>query len=321
MKNNSKLEIFFPGFVRKSVTFTMDDGYIGHDTKFLSIVRPAGIKGTFNLYCADRATPEEYRALYDGYEISNHSKYHPLAFTDGDEYTVSDEPHDPEANEMYTPENPVIYKSGIAEGLYFFTKMPKGSAQRRWFKLCDAEAYFKFSRESRCELETVFGEGSVKGFVWPYCEQSNKKLFELLCNDGYNSIRKTGEIGDSTDFDFPSDRMRWSYNATNRSLLEVMEKYERFADDGRLKFFCFGVHASDFERDGNWFDLELFAQKYGNRPTDYYYASVSDIFEYEDAVKALVITDDELVNNSDVMLYVAIGGERMTLAPHSKVSI
>ena len=66
----NKIEFYFPGFVRKSVCFTMDDGWLAHDAKFLSIVRPAGIKGTFNLYCADRATPDEYRALYDGYEIA-----------------------------------------------------------------------------------------------------------------------------------------------------------------------------------------------------------------------------------------------------------
>lgn len=321
MQNNSKFEIFFPGFVRKSVSFTMDDGWLAHDSKFLSIVRPAGIKGTFNLYCADRATPEEYKTLYEGYEIANHSKYHPLAFVDGNEYVVSDDPHNPETNESYTLENPVIYKSGITEGLYFFTKSVQDGNPRRWFKICDAESYFKFSRESRQELEQVFGQGSVKSFVWPYCEQENKKLFELLSNDGYNSIRKTGEIGDTTDFDLPADRMRWSYNATNRSLLSIMEKYENFEDDGRLKFFCFGVHASDFERDNNWCELEEFAAKYGNRPCDFYYATVSDILEYEDAVKALRVTDCEMINESNVTLYIGVKGERITLAPHSKISV
>lgn len=321
MQNNSKFEIFFPGFVRKSVSFTMDDGWILHDAKFLSYVRPAGIKGTFNLYCADRATPEEYRAMYDGYEIANHSKHHPMAFVDGKEYVVSDEPHDPETSKSYTPENPVIYKSTVADGIYLYSTTPEDVRPKRWLKICDAETYFKYSRESRREIEAVFGEGSVKSFVWPYCEQSNKKLFELLSGDGYNSIRKTGEIGDTTDFDLPRDRMRWSYNATNRSLLRVMEEYENFEDDGRLKFFCFGVHASDFERDNNWCDLEKFVAKYGNRPCDFYYATVSDILEYEDAVKALSVSDNELINGSDVTLYIGVKGEHITLAPHSKISV
>ena len=40
---------YFPGFTRKSVTFSIDDGNLVLDKKFISIVAPYGIKGTFNL--------------------------------------------------------------------------------------------------------------------------------------------------------------------------------------------------------------------------------------------------------------------------------
>ncbi len=135
----------------------------------------------------------------------------------------------------------------------------------------------------------MFGKGSVKSFVWPYREQTNDALFEALVNSGYNSIRKTGALGSSTEFNLPEDRMRWSYNAVATTLLSTMEEYENFADDGNLKFFCFGDHSYDFERDGRWDDLAEFAKKYGNRPEDYYYAAVSDIFEYEDAVNKPIL--------------------------------
>ena len=39
---------YFPGWVRKSVSFTIDDGNIEMDKKFIDIVRPAGVLGTFN---------------------------------------------------------------------------------------------------------------------------------------------------------------------------------------------------------------------------------------------------------------------------------
>ena len=55
---------YFPGWVRKAVTFTMDDGIIQHDEKFLSIVRPAGILGTFNLYMVNLRDADIYRELY-----------------------------------------------------------------------------------------------------------------------------------------------------------------------------------------------------------------------------------------------------------------
>ena len=49
MKNNSKIGIYYPGFTRKAITFSIDDGDIPNDVKFLEIVRPAGILGTFNI--------------------------------------------------------------------------------------------------------------------------------------------------------------------------------------------------------------------------------------------------------------------------------
>ena len=74
---------YFPGWVRKSITFTIDDGNIELDKKFIDIVKKGGIKGTFNLCAPDlkKYTPELYRELYRGYGISNHCKLHPFAFT------------------------------------------------------------------------------------------------------------------------------------------------------------------------------------------------------------------------------------------------
>jgi hypothetical protein len=45
---------------------------------------------------------------------------------------------------------------------------------------------------------------------------------------------------------------------------------------------------------------------------------VSEIFEYEDAVNALEILDGEIVNNSDISLYLTIDGERVILSPREK---
>ena len=67
---------FYPGWTRKAISFSIDDGNLVMDQKFKDIVEPYGIKGTFNL-CSDRLTkmsPEEYREFYRGYEIANHCK-------------------------------------------------------------------------------------------------------------------------------------------------------------------------------------------------------------------------------------------------------
>ena len=41
---------YFPGFTQKAITFSIDDGNLKHDKTFIDIVKPAGIKGTFNLF-------------------------------------------------------------------------------------------------------------------------------------------------------------------------------------------------------------------------------------------------------------------------------
>ena len=319
MKRNDKIEAFFPGFTKKSVTFTIDDGNIPLDKKFIEIVKPHGIIGTFNLCQPNRTSAEEYRELYSGFEIANHCKHHPYVFLDEQKYVISEDEIDRLNSPTLAGTDRIIYKTEY-ENLYFmhsgYREKPNG-----WVHIADAENYFKFSNESKQELEEIFGTGSVKSFVWPYFEQPNTKLFEMLKSAGYNSIRKTGAVGATTNFAPPSDRMRWSYNATNKTLLEYMAEYEKLEDDGELKFFAFGVHSHDFENDNNWCDLVEFAKKYGNRPNDFYYASVSDIFEYEDAVKSLEITEKTIKNPSEITVYLKINGEKTELLPGCTLSI
>ena len=99
------------------------------------------------------------------------------------------------------------------------------------------------------------------------------------------------------------------------NLLEVMREYDAYPDDGELKFFAFGVHSIDFERDGKWDDLQTFANEYGNRPNDFWYATVGEIFDYSAAVKKLKITDDGIYNPTDITIYVKVDGEGKVVSP------
>ena len=307
---------YFPGWTRKSVTFTIDDGNIKMDKKFIDIVKPAGIVGTFNLHSTKALSPQEYRDFYRGFEIANHCKYHPRAFAEGQKYIIASEPLNRETSESYTDENPIVYKSE-AENVYYIHTNKNRIKPDGWAHICEPEVYLQCADASRRELEEIFGEGSVKGFVWPYGMQPNPKLHEALRARGYNSLRRTGAVLGSKGYALPDDRGDWSYTAHNVTFLAEMEKYEAYPDDGELKFFSFGVHSIDFERSENWCDLVAFAEKYGNRPEDYYYASVSDIFEYEDAVKSVCVTDTEITNPSDRTLFIKVNGKRVTLAPKS----
>lgn len=319
-----KIDIFFPGWTKKSVTFTIDDGNVKYDRIFLDIVKPYGILGTFNLcsHLVSTLTPDGYREFYRGYEIANHMKYHPTALVDGEEVIINNEPFDPMTSPECDEGVTVLIPTEV-EGLYKFRRKTKNPRPGGWGSKADTPRYKQFIDDGKRELETIFGEGSIRSFVWPCEEQShNREILEYVRGlTEYYGVRKTGEVLDTTGFDMPADRRAWSYNATCKTLLSLMERYESYPDDGRLKFFSFGVHSGDFETFGKWDDLREFAKKYGNRPEDYYYASVGDIFAYADAAESLLITEGRIENPTDKDLFLKISGERVLLCAHTTLEI
>lgn len=298
---------YFPGFVRKAITFTNDDGNLEMDEKFISILKPYGIKGTFNI-CGIKEghTPEEYRTLYKGYGIANHCYLHPHAMDDSISYKISD------SSSGATDEKECcIYPYAAYDGVYKLSDRPD-----EWRLIAGSEKYIELIGVARKMINEIFGEGFCSSFVWPFCEQNNKEVKDYL-KRSFRSVRKTGCTFDNDGFSLPQDRYAWSYNATHQNLLEIASIFEKYEDDGELKFFSFGLHSIDYERNEKWADLESFAKRYGNRPEDFYYASVDEIFDYEDAINSLVIEESSVLNNSDITVYIKIDGEPVILKPHS----
>lgn len=300
---------FYPGWTRKSMTFTIDDGNVKLDRKFLDITEPAGLKGTFNLKTPlTHLPPEEYREFYKGYEISNHCKYHAYAFTPHTTREIKNEIFD-----RATADKAYGYLTE-EEGLYrIFTY--------GWTYLATDEKYMECVDDCQRELEALFGKGKIRGYVWPCGLQQNERVIEMMRQYGFQAMRRTGYVADSTGFALPEDRLNWSYNADYQNMLELGEKYDAYPDDGELKFFCFGVHSHDFENAGRWDVLVDFCNRYGNRPNDFWYASVGEILDYEDAVKSVEITDSEIRNPSDMDLYIKVDGERKILSANSVISL
>lgn len=298
---------FYPGWTRKALTFSIDDGNLDMDRKFLSIIKPAGIVGTFNLCTPLRKnfSAEDYRKMYRGFEITNHCHRHPMAFGKHRQPTVSDAPFD-EA----TADPTLIYRTDDA-GIYRIHA-------RNWnYYIAEDDKYMELVAQCNRELESVFGQGTIRDFVWPFGNQQNPNIWNRLVDMGFRSIRATGNVSNTTGFALPADRMNWSYNADHMSLLADAKLYEECPDDGALKFFAFGVHSIDFENNAKWDDLKQFCNRYGNRPEDFWYASVGDIFDYEDAIGALIYTDSEVRNDSDTDLFVKLDGVRHRLCAHS----
>ena len=299
-------KVYFPGWTRKAITFTNDDGNLRLDEKFINIVKPHGILGTFNLTAKNLRgrSDAECRELYRGYEVANHTMTHPFLLPEEQMSNIADEPFDKESADPTK-----TYRVPGEEGRYYIST-------RAGFRVAvDLDTYKRDVDEGQAEIERVFGEGSSKIFIWPYCEQKNEELFEYIKSRGYYGIRTVGALRDKTGFNLPADRNRWSYNATHVDLMEVAELFEAYPDDGELKMFCFGLHSHDYENQNKWGLLEEFSKRYGGRTSEFWYASVGDIFAYEDAVNMLEELDGKIINNSDLPLYLIIDGAKIVLNP------
>ena len=184
---NRKVEVYYPGWTKKALTFSIDDGNIALDRKFLRIVNPAGLHGTFNLVTPlnSHMTPDEYRAFYAGHEIANHCRYHAYPFTDGKSYAIQAERFNPDSAD------PTLVYRTDEEGLYRIHTYA-------WTYLADDRTYQTCVDRCQKELESVFGNGTVRGYVWPCGEQ--KKC---------SGLSKSERVWIPVDSE---NRNRWRYN-------------------------------------------------------------------------------------------------------------
>jgi len=310
LDNGTKVDVnYYPGFVRKALTFTIDDGNVQTDSAFLDIVRPAGIKGTFNLCNLNSKTAAEYLVLYKGYEVANHHQLHCLPWRDDFDY--SDIEIKDEIFNSQTADGAYMYKTNV-EGLYYidYRQYESSYSSAYWHPIATNDTYLLYIDVTANNIEAVFGEGSVVGFAYPHGKLTDT-VKQYLKDSGYLYARKTGLLLDTTGFALPDDRFAWTYNANHTNLLEMMAKYEAYPDDGELKMFSFGVHSVDYN--GSWDMLSEFAATYGGRPDEYYYATNREIFEYEDAIKALDINSERIINNSSVTVYITVNDTKVVI--------
>jgi len=325
LKNGTKIDVnYYPGFVRKALTFTIDDGVVDMDKHFLDIVRPAGIKGTFNLCDTGRLSAAEYLLLYDGYEVANHHQLHCLNYRDDFDYSKIELKD--EVFNSSTADPAYMYKHATIDGLYYIDFRHYNSSYNfaYWHPIATNETYTEYIDITQNNIEAVFGEGSVVGFAYPH-GAVNEYVKQYLKDNGYLYARDTGSLLDKTGFSLPTDRFAWTYNADHTDLLSTMALYDAYVDDGELKFFSFGVHASDYKN--SWDMLTEFAELYGNRADEFYYATNREIFEYEDAIKSLIITEESITNPSSISVYITVNdvmvhlpaGATFTFEPSAEV--
>lgn len=319
-KNELKLQAtYFPNYTKKAVTFTFDDANMTHDPKIIEILRPAGMKATFNLVTnnldlSSEASIAEVQSLYSGFEVANHTKYHPYpwdAYKDNENYGTFT---DVKGNDVTNSSVEIALKKSSTKGSY----------------LAVEEEYIKCVDAGHNEIEKVFGKGSVAGFAWPGAGPATYTNLRDYVNNKYDMVRATGKNEVSkTTFALPNDWKEWMYNANYTNVYNRAQEFANLtvADSDELRWLSIGVHALDFYRAENVEEYDA-TNAFVNtvnllkgQENTYWYATNGEIFKYTKALKLLETDNSTYVkNNSDMTLYIKINGVRRKILPGETIA-
>lgn len=299
-----KLLWFFPGFKKKAVSFSFDDGYYaGQDEKMLDLLREHGMKATFNL-CPDRLEAieaEEHRMRYAGFEITNHTKYHPY----------------PLANYPQEMIKPYVGEDADGKGISLYQR---GDA---YAFLAEPEDYCACIAAGHDELCRIFGEDAVCGFVWPGRGWEPYEELKAYAESRYAMIRSTNSrpfLEDGT-FSLPENWQAWHYNANHTNIMERAQAFSSLplGDEDNMAWLCAGVHAKDyFSKENNAAyqseeQLTKALSLLGGRAEEFWYAGNREICDYMTALKGLSVTQNTVKNQSNLTVYISIDGKKITL--------
>lgn len=78
---------YYPGFVKKALILSYDDGSIKHDTALLEKLNAAGLKASFNLIAGNLNDAQKplIKNLYQGHEVANHTYTHSTMYAHTDD--------------------------------------------------------------------------------------------------------------------------------------------------------------------------------------------------------------------------------------------
>ncbi len=250
----STVEILYPGFTDKAVTFSYDDGAVSADTKLVEIFNEYGLKATFNINRADSA----YSQIYNGHEVASHSKDHLNMF--------------PDAENVASTEKCINSITGGKE-----------------------------------IVESMFGAGSCKGFVWPYGVPNQREDFDVLMQtikDNYDYCRNTLY---TNNFSLPDDWYNWTPTCHHNNMNNLLDDF--LADDSNsLKLFYIWGHAHEFTPDygGDWSAMENFAEAISKE--NVWKATNGEIYDYVTASEKLVVNINNIYNPTDITVYAKVNG-------------
>lgn len=311
---------YYPGFTRKAVTFSIDDGSATYDPILVELYNRYGFKATFNIY----GNPTY--SIYAGHEIANHGCHEDgIKTSSTSPYTLSTVlTKIKEQNDKLNTgiaANPSIDNDSVTSYVHPYTSGYRFLSDTVYTDETELSALAAlFTAEGKTEYNVEKLAKMTEAEI--YCAYLN--AIGITSNryaTGYNAAGYA-----ANGYDLPEDFMLWEptmhqYMIKSSSADGYTNTYANgfrdLADDGKLKLFYAWGHGQEIVTEGDATGtklaasaLEAFLQMFAG--DEYYKDTVSGIREYVGATRSLIVADGTILNPTDVAVYITVsvdGGE------------
>jgi len=292
----------YEGFTTKSAVFNYDDCR-AEDIRLIELLEKYGAKGTFNLTssyiyrnlrsaCAeatgktDEASVYEFaKEVYAGHELSTHTVNH--------------------------------YPAGLNEG--------EESADSNGIKLVGRSTEEEIEDIQGCPvfLRENLDAQNVIGLAWPNGYGTARNDYESHLLPAMKEIGLRYARGAANgSFDLPNDWYVWNATCHHNNAPYYADKYISLRNEGSLKCFFNWGHSYELDVEDeskNWTMLENVISKLANE--NIWFATNGDVYRYCEAVSKAVVSDAQIINNSDMTLYYQVNGENIKIASGETYSL
>ena len=166
------------------------------------------------------------------------------------------------------------------------------------------------------ELLEKYAPYPVTGMSYPY-GSSDSQVVEILRCCGIEYCRTTAS---TKKFSIPDELLLWHPTCHHRDMLELAPGFLNLHYNMGI-FYVWG-HSYEFGRDGNWDDMERFADMVAGKD-DVWYVTNIELARYIKAFRALVTSADgrRVYNPTAVTVWILSGEGAIPVAPGATVGI
>lgn len=154
----------------------------------------------------------------------------------------------------------------------------------------------------------------VRSFAYPFGEY-NENLLSILRKSGVTNART---VNDTQSFELPEDFLIWHPTCHHSIASESINQFVQTKSEKPSLFYMWG-HSWEFDKNSennNWQYFEDLCEKLSGN-SNIWYVGAGEFVEYIDAIKGIT-GQDELINNSNVSVWIKKDGDLTLIKAHNK---